>query len=196
MVGKLIKDMGDEPIIDIVKSFSSALPTIVIADLLGVPSEDRFLFKEWVDHLFLPLPIDNIEDVRELKRQAARNYYNYLYPHVVAKRTHLTDDIISDLIRAEVDGERLTDDEIVRMTMFLLGAGIETTSHLLANTFYSFLYDNDQIYAEVQSHRELLPTVEEMLRYRFHTARMDRTVKQDNNVLGADLKKAMSSLPG
>lgn len=154
MVGKLIKDMGDEPIIDIVKSFSSALPTIVIADLLGVPSEDRFLFKEWVDHLFLPLPIDNIEDVRELKRQAARNYYNYLYPHVVAKRTHLTDDIISDLIRAEVDGERLTDDEIVRMTMFLLGAGIETTSHLLANTFYSFLYDNDQIYAEVQSHRE------------------------------------------
>lgn len=190
VVGKLIKDMGDEPIIDIVKSFSSALPTIVIADLLGVPSEDRFLFKEWVDHLFLPLPIDNIEDVRELKRQAARNYYNYLYPHVVAKRTHLTDDIISDLIRAEVDGERLTDDEIVRMTMFLLGAGIETTSHLLANTFYSFLYDNDQIYAEVQSHRELLPnTVEEMLRYRFHTARMDRTVKQDNNVLGADLKK-------
>ncbi|MNS54877.1 Cytochrome P450(MEG) [compost metagenome] len=190
VISQLIKDMEDEPVIDIVKSFSSALPTIVIANLLGVPSEDRFLFKEWVDHLFLPLPIDNIEDVQELKRQAAKDYYNYLYPHVVSKRSHLTEDIISDLIQAEVDGERLTDDEIVKMTMFILGAGIETTSHLLASTFYSFLYDNDQIYAEVQSNRELLPnTVEEMLRYRFHMAKMDRTVKQDNNVLGVDLKK-------
>lgn len=190
VVSQLIKDMDDEPVIDIVKSFSSALPTIVIADLLGVPSEDRFLFKEWVDHLFLPLPADNVEDVQELKRQAATNYYNYLYPHVIAKRSQLTDDIISDLIQAEVDGERLTDDEIVRMTMFILGAGIETTSHLLSSTFYSFLYDNDQIYGEVQANRELLPnTVEEMLRYRFHMAKMDRTVKQDNNVLGVELKK-------
>ncbi|MGG4047039.1 cytochrome P450 [Paenibacillus favisporus] len=190
VVSQLIKDMGDEPVIDIVKSFSSALPTIVIADLLGVPSEDRFLFKEWVDHLFLPLPADNVEDVQELKRQAATNYYNYLYPHVIAKRSQLTDDIISDLIQAEVDGERLTDDEIVRMTMFILGAGIETTSHLLSSTFYSFLYDNDQIYGEVQANRELLPnTVEEMLRYRFHMAKMDRTVKRDNNVLGVELKK-------
>ncbi|UYO02751.1 cytochrome P450 [Paenibacillus sp. PSB04] len=190
VVSQLIKDMSDEPVIDIVKSFSSALPTIVIADLLGVPSEDRFLFKEWVDHLFLPLPADNVEDVQELKRQAATNYYNYLYPHVIAKRSQLTDDIISDLIQAEVDGERLTDDEIVRMTMFILGAGIETTSHLLSSTFYSFLYDNDQIYGEVQANRELLPnTVEEMLRYRFHMAKMDRTVKQDNNVLGVELKK-------
>ncbi|OZB98868.1 cytochrome P450 [Paenibacillus sp. XY044] len=190
VVSQLIKDMDDEPVIDIVKSFSSALPTIVIADLLGVPSEDRFLFKEWVDHLFLPLPADNAEDVQELKRQAAVHYYNYLYPHVIAKRSQLSDDIISDLIQAEVDGERLTDDEIVRMTMFILGAGIETTSHLLSSTFYSFLYDNDQIYEEVQSNRELLPnTVEEMLRYRFHMAKMDRTVKQDNNVLGVDLKK-------
>ncbi|WP_195570592.1 cytochrome P450 [Paenibacillus sp. 1001270B_150601_E10] len=190
VVSQLIKDMGDEPVIDIVKSFSSALPTIVIADLMGVPSEDRFLFKEWVDHLFLPLPINNVEDVKELKRQAAKNYYSYLYPHVVNKRGQLADDIISDLIQAEVDGERLTDDEIVRMTMFILGAGIETTSHLLANTFYSFLYDNNEVYAEVQSNRELLPnTVEEMLRYRFHTIRMDRTVKQDNDVLGVELKK-------
>ncbi|WP_136605332.1 cytochrome P450 [Paenibacillus dokdonensis] len=190
VVSKLIEDMGEEPVIDIVKSFSGALPTIVIAELLGVPPEDRFLFKEWVDHLFLPLPMDHIEDIQELKRQAAKNYYSYLLLHVILKRTNLADDIISDLIQAQVDGERLTDDEIVRMTMFILGAGIETTSHLLSSTFYSFLYDNDQIYNEIQSNRELLPgAVEEMLRYRFHIAKMDRTVKQDNNVLGVELKK-------
>ena len=74
--------------------------------------------------------------------------------------------------------------------MFILGAGIETTTHLLANTFYSFLYDNNQIYGEIQANRELLPNaIEEMLRYRFNIAKMDRTVKQDNHVLGVDMKR-------
>ncbi|WP_098744179.1 cytochrome P450 [Paenibacillus sp. EZ-K15] len=187
---QLLNEMGDADVIDIVQNYASALPTIVIADLLGVPSEDRLLFKEWVNHLFLPLPKDHSEDVQELKRHAAKEYYNYLYPHIVQKRANLSDDIISDLIQAEVDGDRLSDDEIVRTTMFILGAGIETTTHLLANTFYSFLYDNNQIYGEIRADRELLPNaVEEMLRYRFNIAKMDRTVKQDNNILGVDLKQ-------
>ncbi|WP_339274341.1 cytochrome P450 [Paenibacillus sp. FSL W8-0426] len=190
IVDGLLKDMQDAPTIDVVKDFTSALPTIVIADLLGVPSTDRLLFQQWVYDLFLPLPQDHAEEVNERKRNAATAYYSYLLPHVMHKRTHLTDDIISDLIQAEVDGERLTDDEIVRMTMFILGAGIETTSHLLANTFYAFLYDKPEIYGEVRAQRGLLPnTVEEMLRYRFHIAKMDRTVKQDNELLGVPVKK-------
>lgn len=190
VVGQLLKDMGDAEVVDVVQDFTSVLPVIVIADLMGVPSQDRLLFKEWVNHLFLPLPKDNAEDVKELKRQAAKAYYNYLYPIIVRKRSDPAEDIISDLIRAEVDGERLTDDEIVRTTMFILGAGVETTSHLLGNTFYSFLYDNDRIYPEIRNDPELLPNaVEEMLRYRFNIAKMDRTVKQDNDVLGVELKK-------
>lgn len=189
VVRNLIQELGDKEIVDIVEEFTNAIPAIVIADLLGVPSSDRKLFQQWVYDMFLPLPKHNVEQVNEIKRRAVKEYYAYLYPHIIAKRANSTDDIISDLMRAEVDGERLDDDEIVRTTMFILGAGVETTSHLLASTFYSFLYDNDQIYGQVQANRELLPnTVEEMLRYRFNIAKMDRTVKQDNNVLGVDLK--------
>lgn len=190
IVSELIDSMEDKPVIDIVDEFASALPTIVIADLLGVPTKDRMLFQQWVYDLFLPMPKENQETVNERKRKAAVEYYSYLYPYIVQKRSNLSDDIISDLIRAEVDGDQLSDDDIVRTTMFILGAGIETTSHLLANTFYSFLYDNQEIYNEVRTNRELLPnTVEEMLRYRFNVAKMDRTVKVDNNLLGVDLKK-------
>ncbi|SFS52652.1 cytochrome P450 [Paenibacillus sp. 453mf] len=190
IVSELIDSMEDKPVIDIVDDFASALPTIVIADLLGVPSKDRMLFQQWVYDLFLPMPKENQDTVNERKRKAAVEYYSYLYPYVVQKRANLSDDIISDLIRAEVDGDQLSDDDIVRTTMFILGAGIETTSHLLANTFYSFLYDNDKIYAEVREKRELLPnTVEEMLRYRFNIAKMDRTVKVDNNLLGVEMKE-------
>jgi len=112
------------------------------------------------------------------------------YPIVVQKRSNLSDDIISDLIRAEVDGERFSDEQIVQTTMLLLGAGVETTSHAIANTFYSLLYDDQSLYGELRDHVELVPnTVEEMLRYRFHMSRRDRTVKQDNNLLGTELKK-------
>ncbi|GIO52074.1 cytochrome P450 [Paenibacillus cineris] len=190
VVRQLLDEMGDAPVIDVVKDFTGALPVIVMADLLGVPSKDRLLFKEWVDTLFLPYNKDKAAEIGELKRKAATEYYTYLFPYIVQKRSQLGDDIISDLIQADVEGERFTDDEIVRTTMFLLGAGVETTSHLLANSFYSFLYDNDQVYGEVRANRELVPnTVEEMLRYRFNISKMDRTVKQDNNVLGVDLKK-------
>lgn len=190
IVDELIDEIPDNTSVDIVNSLTSPLPTIVMSELLGVPWEHRNLFKEWVDILFMPTNKQNVDRVNELKGKAAQEYYSFLYPLVLDKRGHLQEDIISDLIRAKVDGERFSDDEIVRTTMFILAAGIETTSHLMANTFYSFLYDDDTIYSELRQDAGLIPnTVEEMLRYRFHISKMDRTVKQDNNLLGVELKK-------
>ncbi|GED70504.1 hypothetical protein BRE01_42060 [Brevibacillus reuszeri] len=108
-----------------------------------------------------------------------------------SKRTRTITNVgFSDLIQAVFEGEKFTDEEIVRMTMFLLGAGIETTSHLLASSFYSLLYDDPELYQELRSNINLVPLfVEEMLRYRFHISKMDRTVKEDNHVLGVHMKK-------
>lgn len=66
-------------------------------------------------------------------------------------------------MKAEVDGETFTDDEVVRTTMLILGAGVETTSHLLANTFYSLLYDDNKVYEELRNNLDLVPqAVEEI----------------------------------
>ena len=190
VVDELIQDMKGSTEIDIVAQYATPLPVIIMSDLLGVPSHDRHLFKQWVDVLFLPFQKENAEEVNRMKEQAAKEYFNYLYPFVIQKRTQLAEDIISDLIRVEVDGERFTDDEIVRATMFLLGAGIETTSNLLANTFYAFLYDNPKVYSELRADLSLVPhMVEEVLRYRFNVTKLDRTVKKDNDLLGTPLSK-------
>ncbi|MGE7186785.1 cytochrome P450 [Peribacillus sp. NPDC006672] len=187
---ELIGQMEGETEIDIVQSLASPLPTIVMSDLMGVPSKDRLLFKKWVDILFLPFDKEKQEEVNELKQVAAKEYYQYLYPIVVQKRLNPADDIISDLLKAEVDGEMFTDDEVVRMTMLILGAGVETTSHLLANTFYSLLYDDVEVYRELHENLDLVPqAVEEMLRFRFHLIKLDRTVQEDNDLLGVELKK-------
>lgn len=190
IVEELINEIPAKTMVDITSSLTAPLPIIVMSELLGVPSEYRNLFKEWVDILFMPSNQADRAAVNELKNKAAKDYYSLLLPLIIEKRHNLEEDIISDLIRVDVDGEKFTDDEIVRTTMFILGAGIETTSHLLANTFYACLYDNDKIFGELKNEPHLIPnTVEEMLRYRFHISKMDRTVKQDNNVLGVELRK-------
>ncbi|MGE7602639.1 cytochrome P450 [Peribacillus sp. NPDC097675] len=190
IIRDLVDDIPADTTVDIIKMFSGPLPAMVIADLFGVPIQDQHQFKEWVDILFQPYDEARLEEIMRKKEQAAKEYFHYLYPIVVQKRLDLTDDIICDLIRAEVDGERFTDEEIVQATMLLLGAGVETTSHAIANSFYSLLYDDPSIYGDLRDEPELITNaVEEMLRYRFHSSRRDRTVKEDNDLLGVPLKK-------
>jgi cytochrome P450 family 106 len=187
---ELVEDIPENSTVNIVEALAAPLPSLVIADLFGVPIQDREQFKEWVDILFQPYDKERLDDIALQKQQAAKEYFQYLYPIVVQKRSNLSDDIICDLIQAEVDGEKFTDEEIVQMTMMLLGAGVETTSHAISNTFYSLLYDDESIYEQLRNNLELVPnTVEEMLRYRFHMSRRDRTVKKDNDLLGTKLKK-------
>jgi cytochrome P450 family 106 len=187
---ELVEVIPENSTVNIVEALAAPLPSLVIADLFGVPIQDREQFKEWVDILFQPYDKERLDDIALQKQQAAKEYFQYLYPIVVQKRSNLSDDIICDLIQAEVDGEKFTDEEIVQMTMMLLGAGVETTSHAISNTFYSLLYDDESIYEQLRNNLELVPnTVEEMLRYRFHMSRRDRTVKKDNDLLGTKLKK-------
>jgi len=193
IITDLVENIPVDATVNIVEAFAAPLPSMVIADLFGVPIKDQHQFKEWVDILFQPYEKNRVEDIMQEKEQAAKEYFQYLYPIVVQKRSNLSDDIICDLIRAEVEGEKFTDEEIVQATMLLLGAGVETTSHAIANAFYSMLYDDTSIYGEIKNNTELIPnTVEEMLRYRFQSSRRDRTVKQDNDLLGVPLKKGDS----
>lgn len=190
IAAELVEDIQENTVVNIVEALAAPLPGLVIADLFGVPIQDRHQFKRWVDTLFQPYDKDRLDDIELQKQNAAKEYFQYLYPIVIEKRSNLSDDIISDLIQAEVDGEKFTDEEIVMATMMLLGAGVETTSHAIANTFYSLLYDDKSLYGELKNKIELVPhAVEEMLRYRFHLSRRDRTVKQDNSLLGIELKK-------
>jgi cytochrome P450 len=193
-IQKLAKDLVEEippnETVDIVQSLAAPLPSLVIADLFGVSIKDRVQFKNWVDILFQPYDKNTEEEILLKRHHAAKEYYEFLYPIVVQKRLEPFDDIISDLTRVEVDGEMFTDDEIVKATMLLLGAGVETTSHMIANTFYSFLYDDRSLFETLRNDLELIPNaVEEMLRYRFHISRRNRTVKVDNDLLGVELKK-------
>lgn len=190
IVDELVDDIPDQEPFDLITKLSTPVPARVMADLLGLPAQDRMIFKQWVDVLFQPYTSEHQQEIEIAKQQAAKEYFDYLLPFVIQKRSNLAEDIISDLLTVDVDGEKFTDSEVVRTTMLILGAGIETTSHTLANSFYSLLHDDPNLYRELHNDPELVPlAVEEMLRYRFHMGVRHRTVKQDNDLLGLPLKK-------
>ncbi|MFC7440453.1 cytochrome P450 [Laceyella putida] len=186
---ELVADMEGQTTVDIVQKLAIPLPIIVIADLLGVPSKDRELFKTWSDILFLPYAKETYGDIVQQKARAVKEFHDYLYPIVQEKRKHPTDDIISDLTKAEVEGEQLTDEEVVMTSRGLLAAGNETTTTLISNVFYSLLIDQPGIYQELRADLSLVPKmIEEVLRFRFPIA-MDRKVAQDTTVFGHEMKR-------
>ncbi|XEC96726.1 cytochrome P450 [Paenibacillus tarimensis] len=189
IVDKFIMDIEGLTTVDIVEKLAIPLPVTVIADLLGVPSKDWAMIKSWSDIIFLPYAKDTYDDIAARKAQVMKEFYAYLYPIVLEKRKHPADDIISDLTKAELDGEQLTDDEVVMSAIGLLGAGNETTTTLIANMYYSMLFDQPGIYQEVRADLSLIPNlIEEVLRFRF-PASMDRKVAQDTDVFGHPMKQ-------
>ncbi|MGG0254458.1 cytochrome P450 [Bacillus toyonensis] len=186
---ELVKNIKKYDEVNIVNQFAAPLPVTVISDLLGVPTTDRKQIKEWSDILFMPYSKEKFNDLDAEKGIALNEFKAYLLPIVQEKRYHLTDDIISDLIRAEYEGERLTDEEIVTFSLGLLAAGNETTTNLIINSFYCFLVDSPGIYQELREEPKLVAkAIEEVLRYRFPVT-LARRITEDTSIFGPLMKK-------
>jgi cytochrome P450 len=189
IVDELLADIEGETTADVVQKLAIPLPVTVIADLLGVPTKDHAIIKSWSDILFLPYAQETYDDLVARKAQVMKEFHEYLYPIVLEKRKHPEDDILSDLTKAELDGERLTDQEVVTSGIGLLGAGNETTTTLISNMFYSICFDKPGVYQELRADLSLVPQfVEETLRCRF-PASIDRKVAQDTDVFGHPMKQ-------
>lgn len=189
IVDELLIEIEGLSTVDVIQKLAIPLPVIVIAELLGVPSKDRVMIKSWSDILFLPYAKETYNDMAIRKEKAMKEFKDYLYPIVLEKRKYPADDIISDLTKAELEGERLTDEEVVISAIGLLGAGNETTTTLISNIFYSILFDKPGIYQELRADLSLVPKlIEEVLRFRFPSTN-DRRVVQDTTVFGHEMKQ-------
>ncbi|MEW6735703.1 MAG: cytochrome P450 [Acidobacteriota bacterium] len=168
---------------DLVADFSVPLPLMVIAEMLGIPSADWPRFRHWSDVLLnLSQTVYGGEEgemaVKEF-RTASAQMNDYLVGLLDARQTASKDDLLTRLVKAEVDGERLTSEEIMGFFKLLILAGHETTTNLLNNAILCFIENQDQL-TRLQTTPDLLPlAIEEVLRYRapvqviFRAARYD-----------------------
>lgn len=182
---ELIDAFADAGECEFSSAFAVKLPIIVIADQLGVPRTDLDKFKRWSDAF-----VERLGGMasKEAEREAAElvlEFQHYMIEKCNARRTEPRDDILSDLVHAQVDGERPLDDaELLNIIQQLLVAGNETTTNALTGGLLLLIQHPEQM-AKVRRNPALIPNlVEEVLRLEAPTAGMWRVVKQDTELGG------------
>jgi len=166
IVDDLLDAAAEKGKFDLVTDLAYPTPVIVIAEMLGVPAEDRDNFKRWSDDIVATLggPFVAPETV-ERARKSVNELVEYLHVIIADRRKEPRDDLISGLIAAEEDGSVLSEDEIHATTILLLVAGNETTTHLISNGTYALLQQPDQ-WDMLKNDPSLIGSaVEELLRY-------------------------------
>lgn len=162
---ELLDAMVDGADFDLMHAYANQLPVIVIAELLGVPSEDRGRFKAWSDAVAEGLRYDPTGQRFRQMSGALDALATYLAGVVADRRRAPKADLVTALIAAEEQGERLTQDELLSTLRLLLIAGNETTTNLIGNGTLALLRHPEEL-AKLRANPSLLPrAIEEMLRY-------------------------------
>ncbi len=165
LVETLLDDVGDPASFDLIEALAHPLPVIVIAEMLGVPPEDRAQFRVWSNQRARLLEPTISAQEREVAAAAAEALDAYFRPIIKQRRAAPQDDIVSALAHAEEQGDTLTEREMLTMLRLLLVAGNETTTNLIGNGMLALLQHPDQ-FAKLRDDPSTIPTaVEELLRF-------------------------------
>jgi cytochrome P450 len=171
---------------DFIADFAGRLPMDVISELLGVPAADRPELRAWADQV-----VHREQGQRGLPpevAQAALKMVQYFTAMIAESRRTPRDDLTGALLAAEIDGNRLSDREIIGFLFLMIVAGNETTTKLLGNALYWLARNPDQR-EQVRSDPSLIPLwVEETLRYDNSTQALARLVARDLELHGEKLR--------
>ena len=174
---------------DLVADFAAPLPMLVIAEMLGIPVEDRPVLHQWADSILamsytIGGPPDAAQSAQEGFAAATAQMSDYLSSLLTAGHGEPAGDLLTRLNGAEVDGVRLTREEILGFFQLLLLAGSETTTNLISNAIVSLVESPDQL-ARLRANPSCLPiAIEEVLRYRSPLQWMYRVARREVDLCG------------
>ncbi len=194
ILDELLAEVADKGEMDLVQTVAYPLPVIVIAEMLGVPAEDRDKFKKWSDEIVATLggPFTP-QDVLQAAAKARNELVEYLSGVIADRRANPRDDLISGPIAAEDEGTVLSTQEIYSTTILLLVAGNETTTHLIDNSMLALLKNPEQLQLLRDDPSLIQPAVEELLRFIGPVQATGRTIKEDLEIGGQAMKAGDSS---
>jgi len=179
----VVDSVCEEGKIDFVTAVAAEMPLRVLADVLGVRTEDRHLLFKWTNAL---VGLDDPEHGGDPQAFVAAfgEMFAYGRERTKEKRAHPTDDVWSTIVNAEVDGDRLSDDDLDRFFQLLVTAGNDTTRNLLSNTLLTLSEHPDQ-FARLRADLDLVPSaLEEVLRFAPSVIQFRRTATRDLELAG------------
>jgi cytochrome P450 len=169
---------------DVIHDLATPLPVIVIAEMLGVLTEDREKFKTWSDFAVQTANFGSEIRYDKFMSPTMMEMGAYFLNMIAKREQEPEDDLISGLLAAEINGEHLNQIELLGFCVLLLVAGNETTTNLIGNAMLCFAEHPEQ-WEELRRHPDLLPqAVEEVLRYRSPVQAMFRVTKSEVELHG------------
>lgn len=159
---ELLMKVHGQQRIDLISDYALPIPTTIISEMMGVPANDREKFNRWTNAV-MQVTTTRWGMLKAIPKVWA--FVRYIRKFIKLKQRDPEDDLVSELVKAEVDGERLTDDELVGMIFLLLVAGHETTVNLIGNGVLALLKHPEQMELLRNNPELIKPAVEELLRF-------------------------------
>lgn len=184
---ELLADVDGESEFEVMAGLAVPLPMIVIAELLGVPAEDRELFHGWSNAVAAATNVVTADEIADEAREATRALVDYLGRVVEQRRSEPRDDLLSVLVEAEEEGQRLSHEEVLAFAILLLVAGNETTTNLIGNGTLALVADAEQQQAVRAGGEALRGGIEEMLRFDSPVQTLVRFARRDTEIAGSTI---------
>ena len=191
---RLLDAVADQDRFDLIAALGYPLPVTVIAEMLGVPADDMDRFEGWSNDIALIVePILTRGQVEGVRR-ATEELFAYFETIVEARRREPRDDLVSALLAAEEEGDKLSREELLSTMLLILVAGNETTRNLIGNGMLALLRHPDQLQRLRDEPALLEPAVDELLRYDSPVQLDGRVVREDLELGGKRLRAGQKAI--
>lgn len=190
LVDRMLDDIYSQGHMDIIRQIAYPLPVTVIAELLGVPAEDREQLKKWSDDYADMLgSFQYIPDNPQAVLNSLNEMTEYFLSIIQHYRKYPKDNLLSDLIAAQEKGNHLDNDELIANCILLLAAGHETTTNLIGNAILTLFKHPDQLALLRQKPSLISSAIEEVLRFESPAQYTVRKANEDLELGGTTIKK-------
>ncbi|MFF5759772.1 cytochrome P450 [Streptomyces longwoodensis] len=189
LAGELVEGLRARGGGDLLTEVAEPLPVAVIAEMLGVPEGDRHLLRPWSAAICGMYELSPSEETAERAVRASVEFSDYLRGLIAARREEPGEDLISGLIAAHDEDDRLTEQEMISTAVLLLNAGHEATVNATVNGWYALFRHPDQLAALRADHALVPSAVEELMRYDTPLQLFERWVLEDIDIDGTTVPK-------
>ena len=189
VVSELIDAIAEKGSCDFVREVAAPLPMAVIGTLLGVEEKDWATLLQWSEDMLLGTNANASDEIRMGAMKAGSSYAQYAIQVIAERRKASRDDLMGILVDSEIDGERLTDEEMVQESLLILVGGDETTRHVITGGMQALIEHPDQRQKLIDDPSKIPTAVEEMLRWVTPIKNMNRTATRDVELRGQKIQE-------
>ncbi|MET7474970.1 cytochrome P450 [Streptomyces sp. NPDC005648] len=189
LAGELVERLVESGGGDLLSDVAEPLPVAVIAEMLGIPEADRAPLRPWSADICGMYELNPPEEVAARAVRASVEFSDYLRELIAERREHPGDDLISGLIAAHDEGDRLTEQEMISTAVLLLNAGHEATVNATVNGWYALFRNPAQLEALRADHSLIPGAIEELMRYDTPLQLFERWVLDEIEIDGTTIPR-------